>query len=94
LYADFHEKAHSVKADVAAATTVRFGYPYDASIRTLGEPTSCGLVHRMRSAFSAITGAAIFRAVSPERMRGRIEGERIADELREKARDLPDDHTS
>jgi hypothetical protein len=34
-YADFHEKASLVKADVAAATTVRFGYPCHASIRTL-----------------------------------------------------------
>jgi hypothetical protein len=32
---NFHEKAVFVKADVAAATTVRFGYPCHASIRTL-----------------------------------------------------------
>jgi hypothetical protein len=44
-YADFHEKASLVKADVAAATTVRFGYPCDASIRTVDEPASCGSVH-------------------------------------------------
>jgi hypothetical protein len=39
---NFHEKAIFVKADVAVATTVRFGYPCHASIRTLGELTLFG----------------------------------------------------
>jgi hypothetical protein len=51
LHTDFHEKAIFVKADVAAATTVRVGYPCHASIRTLCELTPCGSVHKMRSVF-------------------------------------------
>jgi hypothetical protein len=62
---NFHEKASLVKADVAAAMTVRVGYPCHASIRTLGELTLLGSsVHHKIRLFGYSKGAAIFRAVS------------------------------
>ena len=42
LHPNFHEKAHSVKADVAALDSRRAQRPFVlryASIRTVGEPT-------------------------------------------------------
>jgi hypothetical protein len=77
--ANLLEQASLVKADGAAATTLRVGHPCHASPPgTLGEPASCRSVLYKIRLFGYSKGATIFRAVSAEkrdqvRLRSRLE---------------------